>query len=219
MGYLRGKAVIDFWLADENIVFAAALVLMIAIGILQLVGLGDFGADVDAGVDMDADVDGAGIADGLLSFFGWGRLPFMILLVLFLMVFGLTGFAGQQFFQSLTGGLLPTLLAVPGTAIVALPLTGLLSKPLAKIIPQDETTAVSIDDLTGRRAMIDIGTAKAGYPARAKVQDRHGHSHSLMVEPDSEDGIFNTGEEVLLVRREGDIFKAVAIGTHWLNEA
>jgi hypothetical protein len=206
--------VIDFWLADENIVFAAALVLMVALGILQLVGFGGFDSDVD----MDADVDGAGVAGGLLSFLGWGRLPFMILLVLFLMLFGLTGYAGQQFIQSLTGGLLPPLLAGLGALLVALPLTGLLSRPLARIIPGDETTAVSIDDLTGRRAIIDIGTAKPGYPARAKVRDRHGHGHALMVEPDNEDGIFLAGEEVLLVRREGDIFKAVAVGTHWLNE-
>ncbi|MEH6662995.1 MAG: YqiJ family protein [Parasphingorhabdus sp.] len=205
---------IDFWLADENIVFAAALVLMVALGLLQLIGFGGFDSDMD----MDADVDGAGVADGLLSFLGWGRLPFMILLVLFLMIFGLTGFAGQQFVQSLTGGLLSPFLAVTGALLVALPLTGLLSKPLAKILPGDETTAVSIDDLTGRRATIDIGTARPGYPARAKVKDRHGHGHALMVEPDNEDGIFVTGEEVLLVRREGDIFKAVTVGTHWLNE-
>jgi hypothetical protein len=211
--------VIDFWLADENLIFAAAFVLMIAIGLLQLIGLGDLGSDVDIDTDIDADVGGTGVVGGLLSFFGWGRLPFMILLVLFLLVFGLTGFAGQQFIQSLTGGLLPAMLAAPGAALVALPLTGLLSRPLAKIIPQDETTAVSIDDLTGRRAIIDIGTAKPGYPARAKVADRHGHSHALMVEPDSDDDIFNTGEEVLLVRREGEIFKAVAVGTHWLKNA
>tara|TARA_R110001606_G_scaffold299219_1_gene446981 strand:+ start:1196 stop:1819 length:624 start_codon:yes stop_codon:yes gene_type:complete len=207
--------VIEFWLADENIVFAAALVLMIALGLLQLIGFGGFDSDID----MDADVDGTGVAGGLLSFLGWGRLPFMILLVLFLMIFGLTGFAGQQFVQSLTGGLLPPFLAVTGALLVALPVTGLLSKPLARILPGDETTAVSIDDLTGRRAIIDIGTARPGYPARAKVKDRHGHGHALMVEPDNEDGIFVTGEEVLLVRREGDIFKAVAVGTRWLNDS
>ncbi len=206
---------IEFWLADENIVFAAALVLMIALGLLQLIGFGGFDSDID----MDADVDGTGVAGGLLSFLGWGRLPFMILLVLFLMIFGLTGFAGQQFVQSLTGGLLPPFLAVTGALLVALPVTGLLSKPLARILPGDETTAVSIDDLTGRRAIIDIGTARPGYPARAKVKDRHGHGHALMVEPDNEDGIFVTGEEVLLVRREGDIFKAVAVGTRWLNDS
>ncbi|CAO1653639.1 YqiJ family protein [Parasphingorhabdus sp. NYA22] len=205
---------IEFWLADENIVFAAALVLMVALGLLQLIGFGGFDSDID----MDGDVDGAGVAGGLLSFLGWGRLPFMILLVLFLMIFGMTGFAGQQFVQSLSGGLLSPFLAVTGALLVALPLTGLLSKPLARILPGDETTAVSIDDLTGRRAIIDIGTAKPGYPARAKVKDRHGHGHALMVEPDNEDGIFVTGEEVLLVRREGDIFKAVAVGTRWLNE-
>ncbi|MEP6011570.1 MAG: OB-fold-containig protein, partial [Parasphingorhabdus sp.] len=99
-----------------------------------------------------------------------------------------------------------------------LPVTGILSRPLSRIIPKDETTAVSIDDLTGRRATIDIGTAKPGFPARAKAKDRHGYSHALMVEPDSDDGIFNAGEEVLLVRREDDIFKAVAVGTHWLEE-
>jgi len=208
--------VIEFWLADENIVFAAALVLMVALGLLQLIGFGGFDSDID--MDADVDVDGAGVAGGLLSFLGWGRLPFMILLVLFLMIFGLTGFAGQQFVQSLTGGLLSPVLAVTGALLVALPVTGLLSKPLARILPGDETTAVSIDDLTGRRAIIDIGTAKPGYPARAKVKDRHGHGHALMVEPDNEDGIFITGEEVLLVRREGDIFKAIAIGTHWLKE-
>ncbi len=206
---------IEFWLADENIVFAAALVLMIALGLLQLIGFGGFDSDID----MDADVDGTGVAGGLLSFLGWGRLPFMILLVLFLMIFGLTGFAGQQFVQSLTGGLLSPFLAVTGALLVALPVTGLLSKPLARILPGDETTAVSIDDLTGRRAIIDIGTARPGYPARAKVKDRHGHGHALMVEPDNEDGIFVTGEEVLLVRREGDIFKAVAVGTRWLNDS
>lgn len=206
---------IEFWLADENIVFAAALVLMIALGLLQLIGFGGFDSDID----MDADVDGTGVAGGLLSFLGWGRLPFMILLVLFLMIFGLTGFAEQQFVQSLTGGLLSPFLAVTGALLVALPVTGLLSKPLARILPGDETTAVSIDDLTGRRAIIDIGTARPGYPARAKVKDRHGHGHALMVEPDNEDGIFVTGEEVLLVRREGDIFKAVAVGTRWLNDS
>lgn len=206
---------IEFWLADENIVFAAALVLMIALGLLQLIGFGGFDSDID----MDTDVDGTGVAGGLLSFLGWGRLPFMILLVLFLMIFGLTGFAGQQFVQSLTGGLLSPFLAVTGALLVALPVTGLLSKPLARILPGDETTAVSIDDLTGRRAIIDIGTARPGYPARAKVKDRHGHGHALMVEPDNEDGIFVTGEEVLLVRREGDIFKAVAVGTRWLNDS
>lgn len=37
-----------------------------------------------------------------------------------------------------------------------------------------------------------------------------------MVEPDSEDQVFVEGERVLLVRREGDIFKAITRGDHRL---
>lgn len=206
---------IDFWLADENMIFVAALVLMVAIGLLQLVGMGEFGTDLDA--DVNGEV--TGVADGLASFLGIGRLPFLILLTLFLMLFALTGFAGQQLLQAFTGALLTPYIAVPATALVALPLTGLLSRPLARILPRDETTAVSIDELVGRRATIEIGTAKMGYPARARASDRYRHTHFLMVEPDSADLSFAQGEEVLLVRREGDIFQAVPTGTDWLKNS
>lgn len=84
---------IEFWLADENIFFSAAILLMFAIGILQLVGLSDFGPDFGTDIDPDADLDGAG--EGLLSLIGFGRLPFLMLLVLFLALFGIIGLAGQ----------------------------------------------------------------------------------------------------------------------------
>ena len=206
---------IDFWLADENMFFVAALVLMVAIGLLQLVGLGEFG------VDLDADVDGevGGVADGLASFLGIGRLPFLMLLTLFLMLFALTGFVGQQLFQAFTDSLLTPYFAVPGAAAIALPFTGLLSRPLARILPRDETTAISIDELVGTRATIEIGTARLGYPARARASDRYRHVHFLMVEPDNADLSFVQGDEVLLVRREGEVFQAVPTGSHWLKDS
>lgn len=206
---------IDFWLADENLFFVAALVLMVAIGLLQLVGLGEFGMDADT--DVDGEV--SGIADGLISFLGIGRLPFLMILTLFLMLFALTGFIGQQVMQALTGTLMTPYIAVPAAAIAALPFTGLLSRPLARILPRDETTAVSIDELIGTRAVIEIGTARLGYPARAKAHDRHRHIHFLMVEPDSADLSFVQGDEVLLVRREGEIFQAVPTRTDWLKNS
>ena len=192
---------IDFWLADENMFFVAALVLMVAIGLLQLIGLGDFGLDLDTEV------------------VGIGRLPFLVILTLFLMLFALTGLVGQQLLQAFTGTMFTPYIAVPAAAGVALPLTGLLSRPLSRILPQDETTAVSIDELVGARAVIEIGTAKLGYPARARASDRHRHVHFLMVEPNSADLSFAQGDEVLLVRRDGDIFQAVPTGTDWLRNA
>lgn len=202
---------IEFWLADENIFFSAAILLMFAIGILQLVGLSDFGPDFGTDMDPEADIDGAG--EGLLSLFGFGRLPFLILLVLFLALFGIIGLAGQEFYSSLFGWLLTPWLAVPAAAVVSLPITGLLARPLSRVIPSDETTAIDIDMLVGRRGTIEIGKAETGSPARAKVVDFHGHNHFVMVEPANDGEVFRQAEEVLLVRREEETFRIISPDT------
>ena len=54
--------------------------------------------------------------------------------------------------------------------------------------------------------------ATPGSPARAKVLDVHGHPHFVMVEPDNDGQQFNSGEKLLLVRRNGDLFKAISQG-------
>ena len=198
---------LDFLLASQNTPFAAAIVLMLLIGGLQAAGLGDLDTDSDLG-------DAA--SDGLLSLLGLGRLPLLLWLALFLMIFGVIGYAGQQFWQALTGSLASAWLAGPVAAAVSLPLTGAGSRLLARIMPQDETTAVAVDSLVGRFATIQTGTARPGSPARARVTDIHGHPHYVMVEPDNADQILHEGEEILLVRREGETFKAISKGGHFL---
>lgn len=200
----------EFWLADENLPFAGAGLLLIALMILQLSGLTDFAPDLDT--DMDGDVDGYGTADGLLSFLGLGRLPLMIWLALFLLSFMLIGYIGQQFVRGITGWLLSPWLAGPTAALLGIPLTAILARPLGRIMPKDETTAVSIDSLVGRFAVLGTGTAKPGSPARARVVDVHGHPHFVMVEPDNDGQQFASGEKLLLVRREQDVFKAISQG-------
>lgn len=205
----------DFLLADGNIVFTAALVLMLLVGVIQALGLGDF-AD---GLDMDADVDGDiadASADGLLALLGFGRLPLMMLLVIFLALFGIIGISGQQFWQALTGSMLTSWLAAPVAAIVAAPLTGAVARPLARIMPHDETTAINIDSLIGRFGQIQLGQAQTASPARARVRDQFGLDHYVMVEPDNAGQILNEGEEIILVRREGDVFKAISRGNNSL---
>ncbi len=198
---------LDFLLASQNTPFAAAIVLMLLIGGLQAAGLGDLDTDSDLG-------DAA--SDGLLALLGLGRLPLLLWLALFLMIFGVIGYAGQQFWQALTGSLASAWLAGPVAAAVSLPLTGAGSRLLARIMPQDETTAVAVDSLVGRFATIQTGTARPGSPARARVTDVHGHPHYVMVEPDNADQILHEGEEILLVRREGETFKAISKGGHFL---
>ena len=193
-------------LADHNLPFAIALVLMVLLALLQAFGLGHlFGEH-----DLDHEADG-GLADGLLLFLGIGRVPFMIWLASFLLLFAALGVGIQALADNLLGAPFDRWLAAVLAAGAALPVTGVLVRPLAAILPGDETSAVGLDSLVGRRARIMTGRAAAGHPARAQVHDHFGHSHLVMVEPHEAGSEMLEGDEVLLVRREDQTFYCVAL--------
>lgn len=196
---------LDYLGASQNVLFSAAIVLMLLIGIVQAIGF----APVDHGFDADVDSD-------LLSWLGVGRVPFLVFLVLYLACFGLAGLIGQQLSHDWLGALQPLWIAAPAAALVALPATALAARTVGAIIPQDHTTAIPVDDLIGRAATIQVGRATPGSPARARVVDHFGQAHHLMVEPDNPGQAFEEGEVVLLVRREGETFRAITRGDHRL---
>ena len=200
---------LSFLGASENVVFVTAIVLMLLIGAIQLVGLADWAGDVDADLHADADFH-------LLSWLGVGRLPLLMILVLFLAIFGVAGLILQQAISDVTGAPLATAFAVPIVAVAALPLTGLAARVLAPILPRDHTTAVPLEALVGRRAQVITGRATLGSPARARTEDHHGQVHYVMVEPDGGEQVFQEGEQVLLVRREGELFRAVSRGDFYV---
>ncbi|WP_438729330.1 YqiJ family protein [Parasphingorhabdus sp. DH2-15] len=208
---------LEFWLVSENLFFTISLLLMSLLVVFQVIGLGELLGDADIEMpDPDIDGDLAGAGDGLLGILGFGKVPLMILLMLMLGLFGMIGLSGQMVLQNLTGSMLRPWLAVPLAAFASLPLTGAIARPLAKILPRDETTAVGRDTLVGRFATIELGKAESGSPARAKVRDVHGQSHFVMVEPDNAGQILEQGEEILLVRRDDDIFRAISRGQNTL---
>lgn len=197
-------------LADYNLPFAIALAIMVLLALGQALGLGGFEIDAESEIDLDANAS-LGPIDGLLSFVGIGRLPFTIWLALFLLLFAALGVSVQMLAGALTGGPLNLLLASAVAAIGALPVTGALSRPISAILPKDETSAVSTDTLLGRRARMGTGRACVGYPAKAVVFDHYGQMHNVMVEPHEAGAHFVEGDEVLLVRRTGETFFAVAV--------
>jgi hypothetical protein len=203
---LWGAGMIEFLMAGENVVFVSALLLMVLIGLVQVIGLG---VDTDVDTDLDSHPD-------LLSWLGVGRLPLLMLLVVFLTMFGIVGLIGQQAIHDTSGDLLAAWIAIPVAGLIALPLTGFAARILAKILPHDHTTAIDLDDLVGEAARIVTGRAEQGSPARARVEDRHGQAHYVMVEPNNPAESFAEGEAILIVRREGDIFRAISRGDHRL---
>lgn len=207
-------------LEAHNLPFAIAMGLMVLLALVQVLGLGDWGVDADLDPEIGADADASlqpGMVEGLLTLLGVGRVPLTIWLALFLLMFAGIGLSVQQLATSLTGAPLYSWLAAVIAGAAAVPITGVLARPLGAILPKDHTTAVSTASLIGRRATITDGVARTGSPARARVRDVHGQAHYVMVEPHEQSSELHAGDEVLLVRREKDQFYATALAERRLS--
>jgi hypothetical protein len=206
-------------LADHNLPFAVALGAILLLSLMQIIGLSDlFSADIDADLDAGAAFDGStSLMGSITTLLGIGRVPFLVWLMVFLLLFAAIGLGIQELAASLTGGPLYSWLAALFSAGATLPVTAVLVRPLGRIMPQDETDAVDVGTLVGRRAVITIGRAATGSPARARVLDFHGTTHHVMVEPHEAGAEITEGEEVLLVRREGQLFYAMPLAERRLS--
>ncbi|GGC06974.1 hypothetical protein GCM10011352_36550 [Marinobacterium zhoushanense] len=204
-----------FLFADANYPFAVALVLMLIIAVLEgalvVIGLG-LSQFVDALLpEVDLSIDGDAPNLGLSRFLAWlriGQVPVLIILVLLLMLFGLSGVALQSLMQSTLGFTLPAIVAAVPALAVALPLTRLLAGTLGKVLLKDETEAVSSASFIGQIATITLGEAREGSPAEARLRDRFGTTHYMMVEPDDGES-YGAGESVLLVQKQGAVYRCI----------
>jgi hypothetical protein len=195
-------------LASSNLPFLLALAALAVIALLQITGLGD--VIEDAGdFDSPDGLEAGGFGEALTTLLGLGRVPFLIWLASLLLAFGSIGLIGQNLIAGLLGAPLSAGWAALLAGGAALPLNSLAMRPLGAVMPKDETTAIGLDELVRRDAEIQIGTARTGSPARAKVIDVHGQTHFVMVEPHDTATELQTGDTVLLVRREGQTFYGV----------
>ncbi len=195
-------------LAAHNLPFLIAFGTLALLAVIQLAGVsdalegvGDF--DTPDGLEM------GGFGEALTTLLGLGRVPILIWLASLLFIFTATGLIGQSVIEGMFGAPLSAGWAALAAGAAALPLNSLAMRPLEAVLPKDETTAITLDELVRRDAEIQIGTARAGSPARAKVIDVHGQAHFVMVEPHDAAQELKAGDSVLLVRREGQTFYGV----------
>lgn len=213
---------LEFLTADGNQPFTVALAVMLIIavfeGVTTLMGAGiselldALLPDIDIDVDIDVDVDGSATNGSFTRVLGWlriGQVPALILLIILLTSFGLIGLGIQSFSHGAVGLLLPGWVASIPALFMSLPVVRVLGGGLAKIMPKDETDAVSEASFVGRVAVITLGSARHGSPAEARLKDEHGQVHYVMVEPDSVNEEFEQGSSVLLVKQESAAFKAI----------
>lgn len=210
--------------------FTIALMVMGLIALLEVVGLlfgvafsgildnmlPDFGGDFDLDGEIDmADANGADALGGspLTHFLSWlcvGKVPVLILLAAFLAGFGLSGVILQNVVHGAFGFYLPGAAAVAVALMAALPATRFIGLAIARILPKEETDAVSTTSFIGAVAVVFRGEAKRGQPAEARLKDLKGTTQYVLVEPDTDDTTFAQGDEVVLVEISGAIYRAIA---------
>lgn len=142
-----------------------------------------------------------------MSWLNAGGVPLLVLIMIWLATFAIAGFA----IQAVAGGLfdtLPALVASVGAVACAVPATRTLSRWTARIIPREETSAVSQADFVGLTGTVALGPLDQGKAGRVRVRDRHGNIHVLRAR--AADGhVIAQGAHVLIVDGAQGLFEAI----------
>lgn len=204
----------------SNIIFSISLCLLFLLGTLEIIlmifGGGSQGfldqflpEELSTSKDVDVHIDGeANLFNLILDWLYIGRIPLLVWFIVFLTGYGLTGFIVQSIFHQFTQHFINVWIISPTCLVLTMPIVRYNSMIIAKILPQDETTAIYSHELIGRSATIILGKAQINSPAEAKVIDQHSQTHYVLVEPES-DETFNQGETVLLTEKTTLGFKAI----------
>ncbi|MCL1037160.1 YqiJ family protein [Shewanella submarina] len=203
---------LGFFLLDGNLPFTVAISIVILLGLIELLslvtGLSLSGLFDDL-LSLDSDIDSDG-ATGFTGITGWlclNRLPLLIWFVLASSSFAITGLAVNYLTAAITGGLLPSWLAIPVALIGLLLGCRYLGSSLARLLPKNESSVISIDSLEGAVGTVTLATASRGKPAEVVVKDESQQKHYVLAEPDSDDQLAK-GTDVVLLRKDGNIWIA-----------
>lgn len=192
--------------------FWVALMVVAGLGLVELVSV-LLGASVSGLIDdgLGHHTPGehdAGLLGGWMSWLNAGGVPILVLAVILLSAFAALGFA----VQALAAGAmrpLPTVLAAAVALTVAIPVTRWASRGLARIIPRDETSAISQADLIGLTGSVTIGPLDQGHPGTVRVKDRYDNIHLVRARA-APGQVIETGAQVLIVDGADGLFEAIA---------
>ena len=214
---------IDFLLSPSNTPFVVSLTIMLAFTVIEIlsasigVGLSEMVdsllPEIDTDLDIEADGDISGATDSLTKLLAWfrvGQVPVVMLFIVFLTGFGVSGLSAQFMMKSVTGVTFPVSIASLLAFLAAIPTVRVCGGILGKYMPKDETEVVSEESFIGMIATLTLGAAQAGKPAQAKLTDKHKQTHYILVEPDDAAEHFGQGDQVLIVSKDGALFKIIA---------
>src|SRR5258707_9145706 len=133
----------------------------------------------------------------------------LILIILALGVFSIEGFLLQGV-AHMVGTAVPVAIAAVVAAAGSIPVIRTASRGLSRIIPRDETYAVSESDFVGKVAMVSIGPLDQGLPGRVRLKDVFGNWHTVAARASPDSAPLPVGASVLLVDRDARSFVAIS---------
>jgi hypothetical protein len=204
------SAVSDILLAPDVRPFAIAAAIMMALGAIELLTtLVGFSLAELVGKDAAVEADSHTGLGGLFLWINAGRLPLLILIILALGVFSIAGFLLQGV-AHIVGAAVPVAIAAIAAAAGSIPVIRTASRGLSRIIPRDETYAVSESDFVGKVAMVSIGPLDQGLPGRVRLKDVFGNWHTVAARASPDSAPLPVGASVLLVDRDVRSFIAIS---------
>jgi membrane protein implicated in regulation of membrane protease activity len=204
------SAVTDILLAPDVRPFAIAAAIMVTLGGIELLTMiVGFSMSELIGKDFALESESHSAIGGLFLWINAGRLPLLILIILALGMFSIAGFLLQGIAHSV-GMAVPVALAALAAAAFSLPAIRTTSRGIARIIPRDETYAVSDADFIGQVATVVVGPLDQGLPGRVRLKDVFGNWHTVSARASHDSPDLAVGASVLLVDRDAKSFIAIA---------
>ncbi|THV30078.1 OB-fold-containig protein [Glycomyces paridis] len=192
---------LDIALSFPPIVFSFGLMLVVLYWLTVIVGALDVDV-VDVGGESGAELDGAG---GFWSAFGFGAVPFTVVLSLWITLGWIVTVLGTSWVRSADGMFIPA--AASGTAVLVAGLgvgmlgAKLLTRPLSRLFEDAPATAHA--DLVGKVCVVRTGTVTLDA-GQAEVVDDEGAVLLINVrrsphEPEGiEDSLFDRHAKVVV---------------------
>ena len=204
------SAMSDILLAPDVRPFAVAAAIMAVLGGIELLSmLVGFSIGELVGHDVPVDADSHSGIGGLFLWINAGRVPLLILIILALGVFSIEGFLLQGIAHAL-GAAVPVFIAALAAGAGSIPVIRSTSRGISRIIPRDESYAVSDADFVGKVAMVSVGPLDQGLPGRVRLKDVFGNWHTVPARASLDSEALAVGASVLLVDRDAKSFIAIA---------
>jgi hypothetical protein len=206
MSVLTAPGFYPFTIAALILVGLVAVEIVAMVVGLSFASLLDHGAPHHGGHGHDGHGDSGPLA-AWMSWLNRGGVPLLILIMIWLAAFAISGFVIQGVANTIIAPL-PTLIAGAAAFATALPVTRTLSRWTARVFPGDESAVIAQADLIGLTGTVTLGPLDQGMPGRVRVKDRHGNIHVLRANA-AANHVIPQGAIVLLVDGSGGLFHAI----------